>query len=330
MAYRYQLSEAKTSALREIAGVCPDSTKFVSLVNEAQRRLMRRGNWEGTEVLVRLCAHDACLTWPRYVKNVLGVRVCQGITPQIQNHWYEVIGPAKCNGWRCDSTIVNTGQAPTYRKISGSEGRLIRYYVVKRNDVGKTVTIFGKQYGGQPLQERVDGVWRDGLTITAAAPFGSTSVAVTEITRVVRQTTEGLSYLYEYDADEDQVRDIAMYEPNETNPLYLQSKIQGFCNLPRCNPDSTELQSVRFEALVKLSFVPVTNDWDFLAIDNFEALKFAIQAIRLEEANDDALGEAKMIKAIRELNFDLRDQYPDEQVPVRMRAVLGGGIVSPI
>lgn len=291
---------------------------------------MRRGGWDGTEILVKLCVYDRCIVWPRYTDTLLGARFCEGESALVQNHWYEIIGPRGCND-PCPSgaTLVDIGTTPTFRPVSGTSGKLIRYYVVKRNDVGKTITLFGTQYGGQPLQELdANGNWRAGLTITAAAPFATTSVLVTHIERVVRQETQGMAYLYEYDAGEDELRDIAAYEPSETNPLYRRSHLENFCNLPSCQ-DANGIRYVRVEALVKLAFIPVRNDWDFLAIDNFEALKFAVQGIRLEESNDDALGEAKMLKAVRELNMDLRNKFPEEQTPVAVYAVLGGGVVSP-
>lgn len=292
---------------------------------------MRRGGWDGTEVLVNVCVYDRCVVWPRYVETLLGARFCDGSSALVQNHWYEIIGPRGCNDpFPCNVTIVDIGNSPTFRPVSGTTGKLIRYYVVKRNDVGKTITIFGTQFGGQPLQELdADGNWRDGLTLTAAAPFISTSVMVTHIDRVVRQATQGMSYLYEYDPTANTLRDIAAYEPSETNPLYRRSRIENFCNLNSCQ-DANGIRYVRIEALVKLAFIPVKNDWDFLAIDNTESLKFAIQGIRLEEANEDALGEAKMLKAVRELNYDLRTKFPQEQTPVVVHAMLGGFVTNPI
>jgi hypothetical protein len=69
---------------------------------------------------------------------------------------------------------------------------------------------------------------------------------------------------------------------------------------------------------VKLEFVPVSNDRDFLLIDNFDAIKFMIQAIKFEEANDDQNAEIKITKAIRELNMESSDKNPDEQTAIRV------------
>lgn len=329
MAYKFQLSDARTSALADIAAVCPSSAKFTSLVNEAQELLLKRGNWENTETLVRLCLHDRCLTLPRYVQTVLGARFCDGSPATIQNNWYTITMAPICKGWlSCERYMSDRGTAPTYRRIDPA-GALVRYYVRNRPDIGKTITIYGKGVGGQPLQTRDSaGNWTPGITLTAAAPFVSSTVLVTEITSVVRQATQGMSYLYEYNAADDELKDLAFYEPSETNPRYRQMEFFNFCSMNGCTDDNG-VRRVQVELLVKLAFVPVVHDYDFLMIDDFRAIKLAIQAVRSEESNDDTMAEVKLQKAIRELNLGLRNQFPAEQTPVRMESV-GGPICSPI
>lgn len=330
MAYKFQLSDARTSALADIAAVCPSSAKFTSLVNEAQELLLKRGNWENTETLVRLCIHDRCLTLPRYVAAVLGARFCDGSTATIQNNWYTITQGPICKGWiSCERVMSDRGTAPTYRRIDSADGRLIRYYVRNRPDIGKTITIYGKGAGGMPLQTRdSSGNWTPGITLTAAAPFVSSTVLVTEITSVVRQATQGMSFLYSYNAADDELKDLAFYEPSETNPRYRQMEIFNFCSMNGCTDDNG-VRRVQAEFLVKLAFVPVVNDYDFLMIDSFRALKLAIQGVRAEEANDDVMAEVKIQKAVKELNLELRDQFPAEQTPVHYESV-GGVVCSPI
>lgn len=224
--------------------------------------------------------------------------------------------------------MADRGTAPTYRRIA-PEGALIRYYVRNRPDIGKTITIYGKGVGGMPLQTRdSDGNWTPGITLTAAAPFVSSEVLVTEITSVVRQATQGMSFLYAYYADDDILKDLAFYEPSETNPRYRQMEFFNWCSINSCEDDNG-VRQVQVELLVKLAFVPVHQDYDFLMIDSFRALKLAIQGIRAEEANDDVMAEVKLAKAVKELNLELRDQFPAEQTPVRYESI-GGVIVSPM
>lgn len=339
MSYKYQLIDAKQSTLKQIAAVCPNSTAFVDLVNEAQRRLLKRGNWFGTEILAQFCIHGGCITWPRHVGTVLGVKMgCEEV--ELRNHWYSIIGPS---GWStyngfgagfnlagfndCGSEMTEVGVSPCYNEISGTTGKLIRYYPTKQNDVGKTITLYGKQYGGQPLQRQdTNGDWIPGIVITAAMPFGTNSTLVTHIDSVVRDASQAPIGLYEYDSTTNLVRDLAWYEPSETNPRYRQSRINGF--RPGCK-DSNGRCITRLNALIKLEHIPLVNDYDFLIIDDFDALKLAIQAIKLEEANNDELANAKWIEAVHELNLEDRNKLPNQQTPVKVRVVGGCAITSP-
>lgn len=341
MAYRYQLSDLKKGTLLNIAGSCTNSDDFVDTANEVQRRLLRRGNWYDTEWIVKLCVHDGCVTWPRYVGTVLAARFCDGIISDVKNRWYSIIGGAHAlNPYQVgyDLTFEDIGNAPTYNQVwPGDNGKLIRYYVVHDNDVGKTIKIFGKKIGGQPLQEvDANGDYVDGITITSAKPYGTSSVYVSHIDSVVREKTQGMAYLYEYDSTNDVLRDLAAYEPNETNPSYRRSRIQNFCCAPKCTVTTTvsgtdyDVKTASIQALVKLEHFDLENDSDFLLIDNYEAFKFGFQAVKLEEANDDAAAEVKWTKATRELNLQLRDKNPANSTAVRMSVINGCTILNPI
>jgi len=210
---------------------------------------------------------------------------------------------------------VDANTVPIFNQVSGNTGKLIRYHVVKANDYGKTITIYGKQYGGQPLQQQVDGVWQNGLSITAAYPIAQTTTLVTKIDAVVREATEGMAYVYEYDPATTKLRMLAAYEPGETNPSYRHMAIPALACTPwRCGDNGEKIW--QFEALVKLQYIPVVNDNDFLLVDDFDALALAIQSIKFDEANDAGNAEAYMRKAIRELNYELRDKSPSDQLSV--------------
>lgn len=338
MPFQFSLAEAKQSALKNIAGSCPDSQQFLDLVNEAQRRLLRRGNWFGTEWRMRVCFTGCHITWPKFVATVLRIKFCGTNASPIYNNHYSFIGPYQCDGnrsgldgslgqgWCAGTRLEDANMAPCYNDITGNTGKLIRLYVVKRNDIGKKARIYGKQFGGQPLQEKdADGNWVPGLSITAAAPFGSTSILVTKIDAVILEPMQGTSRLYEYDPNTNLMRDLAAFDPGETNPRLRRHNVH---NLWQGCKDSDGVTQHTAEALVKLSFQPVYDDRDLLVLDNFDALKFAVMAIKAEEAGDNATAEAQMIKAIRELNFDLRNGQPDFQTAVRVHVVDGRRIVN--
>jgi hypothetical protein len=190
--------------------------------------------------------------------------------------------------------------------------------VVKATDYGKTIRIYGTKLGGQPLQEKVNGVWQMGITLTAASPFAQSAVLVTRIDQVVRERTEGMTYLYQYDPVALKQLQLAVYEPNDTNPQFRKSLVTGF-NQIRGNEDENGQKTWTCDAMVKLQYFPVVNDRDFLFIGDFDALAYGIQALNFDNDNNAAQAEAYFTKAIRELNFESRDKNPGQNFVVKAR-----------
>lgn len=330
--YKYTLQDARNAAdLVTASGVVSTSKQFTDYLNQAQRRLMRRGDWFDTDQVLSFCVSGCIIQWPRWVSAIRGVRFGKGKPANLFNHWYSFVGPhRRGSGFHCDAVIEDADLNATANEVSGTTGRYIRYYVVLASDVGKTITLFGSQYGAQPLQEQdASGNWQNGTTITAASPFGSTSQLVTRIDAISRQETDGMAYLYEYDPVANTLRDLAAFEPSDTNPRIRRSRI---INKPfsHTKPDANGICWTPIEALVKAEFIPVSSPRDFLMVDNFDALKFMIKAIKAEEANDSQTSETQIVQAIRELNFELRDKNSDEQTAVRVSPVMGRKIYNPI
>jgi hypothetical protein len=331
MPYTLQLSDAKASPIRNVAGVSVDDQAFIDLINEAQRRLMRRGSFFELDQVMHFSLTGCDIVWPNFVGTVLGVKFCHGRPALLSNQNYSFVGPYHGHApFASDVEIVDNGTACCSREVSGTLGKIISYHIVKPSDVGKTITLYGRQYGGQPLQELdTNGVLQMGLTLTAALADVKATALVTKIDSIVRQATDGMTYLYEADdAAGTHLRDISTYAPNETNPRYRRSCILGNPHHGWTDP-VTGVKRHEIEALVKLAFIPVVNDRDFLMVDNLDALKFMVNAIRLEEANDEQGAEVKIACAIRELNMEMRDRQPQDQTPVRIQVLSGNTIRSP-
>ncbi len=313
-----QLIDARSDyGIRTAAGVCNNGAQFADLIDSSEEQLMKRGAWFGSEVLMRLCVHGCDVVFPRRVGTVKGLRFCgENYTP-IQNNWWFIIG-GRCDNFQPNTRAIDTGEnVPIFSQVTGTTGKFIRYHVVKAQDIGKTITIYGKQYGAQPLQELVAGAWQPGVTITAATPFAQTTALVTKIDSVVREATQGMAYLYEYDTATMLLRMLAMYEPNETNPAYRRMRIPQMS----CRAHSTDANGIstwQMEALVELQHIKIEHDYDFLIIDDFAALRYAVQARKLEEAGDFQSAEAFWDKAIRELNYRDRQKSPSDQLSVRV------------
>lgn len=338
MPYQFQVATLQEDvAIQKISGVRPDSHQFYALINEVIESLMRRGGWFDLEQRIQFCLCGMHIVWPNFVGTVLAIRFCHGEVAVSRNGWYSFAPNQSMNrgrrgyggfngfgfneggygfgfGENADVIVEDTNTRPCYNDISCVNGSYLRYVVVNPNDYGKTITIYGKQLGGQLLQHRSDtGTIVDGLTLTAANPYDQSFVLVGSggIQSIVRDATESMAYLYEYDPATGLLRDIGMYQPGETHPRYRCSRI---LNVPRRTNQQGQCCWTPIEAKIKLKFIPLTNPLDFIPIDNKRAIKLGIQAVKLEEKNEDSAAAEKWALAVHELNLESFDKSPDDQI----------------
>jgi len=352
MAYQFQLLDAQNdTALKNVCGCSPQSSQFISLLNQAQRRLAIRGDFYGMIQTCCMVFQGCQIAWPRYFSTILGARSCNDMV-DVKNDWYSFTGAWRGNyrnqgfsdlgnyggwglgyGFASNRTLQDNGRAPIFQNITGGgNGQIIRYYVSHSNDLGKTITLYGNQFGNYPLQEKdASNNWVNGLTLTAATPYAATTVNVTNIQSIVRQPTQGQAYLYEYDVASNTQRLLAIFEPNDTNPMFRRSIVIGGSQCKNTPQDPTAPKFNSLELLVKLEFIPVVAPRDFLLVDNFDALKFMIQAVKTEEANDNTTSEVFIAKAIRELNFTDRNKWPNKSIPISLNSTNSNRVItSPI
>ena len=329
--------QVKESGITDIASACSESSQFAGYVNQATDRLMTRGNWIGTVQPIQLCVYGHCLTWPRYVGTPLAVNVCGRNIP-VQGNWFSFLplnngmlsgrrglGDFFWDGRRFwgNRAIVteNDGWSPVFRQIGktlNDAGNYVRAYPRCQADIGKTITFFGIDGNGQPVQQRINGVWSDGITLTLELPFASTPMPLRKVLRVVKDVTVCPINCYQYDANNNVLLDLAQYDPQETTPSYAHSVIRG--NREHCRDANGNELPTQITALVKLAFQRVVNDTDLVLIDNLAALKLMIMAIKKEDAGDAAGSTAFEGKAIHELNLQLRDKIPTDQIPVTVES----------
>lgn len=324
------LQEVRSSGALNIAGVCPTSTEFTRLVNEATSRIMRRGDWSGIVIPIYVCVTRGCVVFPRYVLNVRKMNQCCSMVP-IKNNWYEFM--PNDSAWIWDSsrynyeswaafrypygpqcTVVGQTQTPVFQDILG-EGRLLQVNTRYQNDLGKEIKFFGVDNNGQALIEKVNGTWTPGITLTLASPYVRSTMFVRGVERVIKDETEGPVNVYAYNATDDVLEEVAQYDGSETNPSYSKYKLGNYPQ-PGCS-------NFPITALVKLRYVPAKNADDLVLIDNLDALKLMMQAVKLEDAYDFAHANEAELKSIRELNLQLNDECPLDQIPARM-GELGG------
>lgn len=322
----------KASEVPATVGVCPDSDQFRDYTNKATRLAMNRGDFWGTVERMKLCVYDSCLVWPRYVGTPLAVNICGGHT-EVWNHWYHFMplsrfdfcpggftfhGIGGCHG---NVVTINDGTSPVFNPIACNTSRYIRAYPSTQEDVGKTTRIFGVDENGQTIRtQNADSTWTDGVELTLAVPFVSTSFKIREITRIIKQETQGVLRYYQYDDENDVLLDLVFLDPSEISPSFRKSRLPSRWRNGSCSG----VRSV--EALVKLEFIPVRHDTDLVQVSNIDALSDLMLSVKYSNGGDAAMAKDFESKGIRELNLELNNKLPNEQTPVEIN---GFGSATP-
>lgn len=317
-------SEAQQSRALRISGVCSTSPQFGDLLNDATRLLIKRGNWTSTIQFCNACIYGDIVTWNRYVNTVLALDVC-GRPTQPVNMWHDWLPPgdeearSRFRHWRHHGRgnldTVQLGTSPVFNQINPNEPQFIQVFPTDPQDNGKTITILGLDQNSQPvLSPRTDGTIQPGEKIIIQTPYSVSKNVFTRVDRVVKDQTRGRLNVFQFDAVLSILLPLAIYEPNETAPQYQQTRVPRFHNARGCGCSPNMVR-----AMVKIQFVEVQNPDDLVQIDNLDALALAMQSVKHSDAYDHAGAEAAMARAVRDLNYQLRDKFPLEQTTVSFR-----------
>lgn len=322
--------------IQRAAVYCNTSPEFRDLTNQAQRRLMRRGDWIGSAVPIYVCVYNGCVVWPRYVQAVRKIMFCNHHVP-VENLWYRFMegicdrggmawwGNTMWGPWGVPQGFLQqSGKTSVFQDIQG-DGRLVRAYARCPQDLGSTVTIFGTDNNGQPLHtNNGDGTYSNGVKLVLQKPFASTPMFVRSIDYVLKDPTQCIVDLYAYNAATDLLEDLAHYDPTETRPDYERNRLSiptPPCGLGGVAPPSSGKRGV--VALVKLKYFPAQFPTDLIFIDNLDALQFEIRSIKAGDAGKIAEKQEWEVAAIEALNRDIENQSPDTQF-ASINNVFGG------
>lgn len=301
--------------LATVANVSASSTTFTDYINEAVRELMSTGDWWNTVVKAMLNVYDGCVTWPRWVGSLRALTT-RGGSARIYDRWYTFVPIDRSEWgwlrdwrsgvWHGEIHVENDGTTPVFNNVPCGASNYLQVYRRLAADNGKTITFFGLDANGQPYSETV--TLDDGIP---AAPYIRTSKAFQRIDQVTKDVTSGIVDVYQYDPINNVLLDCAHYAGGETTPDYQHSRIRG--GLAGCCNGARTVT-----LLAKQQFVPVVANTDIVQIDNLEAIGTMIQSLKCRVASDpDGAVKFKLL-AIKNLNNQLRDHFPDDQIPVQV------------
>lgn len=313
------------SGAPEAIGRClTDVVELTAACNEATQRLLQtnknQGFW-GTAVPMAFTVVGNYITGPRNVARITDLAVCNQPV-NIRNGFYEFLmdgagvqPPIPCCTSPCAITeALDRGVFPTQATIATS-GYGVRIYSTDPRDVGKRLLIQGLDQNGLAFRCQDGFSWVLGQYMDLAAVGIPTNIGfeVSKITGIQKDTTYGDVLLYEYNITTGANGNLlARFAPDETEPSYRRYYLN---NLPTtcCNT----VPATQVTGMVKLEYVPVSIDTDWLGIQNIPALIEECMAIRygrMDSPQALQMAAAKHREAIRLLNNEL-DHYTDRNRP---------------
>lgn len=321
---RTTLRNLKDSRIPSVLNLSPEDTRLIQYVNEATTRLIQTGEkWWGAYGEFVFCVDNSCITLPRQIANVEAVAVCGQPIP-IRGSWFQFLqagpGAPECEGTARSCGLQfsqKAGDFCTYRDIIGT-GKKLKVYADVSEDADAKITLMGLDENYQWIRSQVAGDWIDGeqVAINSTTPQLSTHF-FTSLVSVQKPQTNGPVRLYEYDTTLLTQRDIAVYEPDETNPAYRRVEIRGLPGGGGCCGETADCEEAKVTVMAKLEFIPVARDADWLLIGNLPALKMELMSLMKEEAN---VWEQSIVYHQKALKL-LRDE---------LRHYVGGGVIQPI
>jgi len=291
----------------------------VSVTNQAQRRLMTRGKWVGTYARYRVCINSACVTWPRQIETIESFQICN--TPgRVRDQFFEFLsnGPG---GMKEDSNIgyqlLDRGMAATFDDPIADAGNKVRVHSDVTEDSSLRILIQGYDENAQWIRTQDSGVWVDGEYVSISTNYQYTTKRFSNITGVQKPITNGPVRLYEYNtATSTAVKALAIYENDETVPLYRRSMIAGLSDMGSCD-GSADCTNKSVVVMAKLRYIPVRVDNDYLLIGNLPAIIDMAKSIDYMAKNEFQLAKAYEASAVAELQRELESH-------------LGAGSVRPL
>lgn len=308
---RTTLLDAKNEGLPSAIGRCADDAVFLTRLNTACRRLLKRGKYWGTFGRYRMCVTDGCLTLPPQIATLESVAVC-GRPLRVHDQWFEFLenglgiqqvssttgSVCGVNGSGCAGDAKYRGRYPTFQDVTGTDKKLWLVCDLAA-DVGKEVLVMGYDENNNWIRTVQDGVMADGEVIALAQSPGTVSSNIFSIITDVQlnETRDGQCWLYSlapaYDPTTSDKVMLANYQYFETRPSYARYYIGGI--LSGTSDDNGNCSLTTVDVMAKHDFIPAVKDNDYLVIGNLDALEFMIQAL---EKYRNAVSQAQVAEAM--------------------------------
>lgn len=316
-------------------GICVGNVPALAgLVNVATERLIsdptapEEGWWGGwAKYVFNVTVGQPYIVAPRGVARiiVMDVNTCP---VKIQNSFYEFLDfgeglqpkPCKqniCNGFTQtydrESTPILGTLLPT--------PQIIRVFPTDPRDTSKTVIVQGTDQNGVTVTSTDPTTNQTilGEILTLDLPFVDTVNNFATITGIQKDSTFGPVTIFQVDPTTGDSNTLSAMEPSETAAAYRKYFVG---NLP-CRPQCTGIGFNQVTAMVKLEYIPIQSDPDWLGIPCVPALIAECESLRFATMDSEkafSMAERKHSEALRllfgQLTHYMGDTRPAIEVPL--------------
>ena len=290
---RTRLYDIRMSRGAQAVGLCKaDVSRIADLANSAQRRLLLDRSagdegWWGTwaEMAFNVSTTNPYITTPREIARIEQIVVCDEPV-KVHNQFYEYIQlgngrlPKTCQG-DCYKPleVLSRNTVPLFADLTGTP-RIIRMYPTDPLDYdNRRILVQGTDTADVPVTS-MDGRYQiKGVYSTLGAPFVDSAIQFNSITGIQKDLTIGQVQFFEVNPTTGDQTLVLIMEPTETTAWYRRYYLS---NLPT-NCCGATAGTIAVKAIVKLDFIPVSADQDYLLIGNIEAMIEEMQAVRYSE-----------------------------------------------
>jgi hypothetical protein len=319
-------------------GYCASNPNLLPLVNEASQLLFNAGDYLHKFARYRFrvgqnCCGARIITWPAEIETIEFLSINNTPVP-VRNLPFEFIenaigeigksdpawnygGPGwyDCNRFRI---LGDREEVCSFEDIEGPDNKLMAGSSLPADD-GAWIILLGYDQNQQWIRTLQNGVYVDGeyLTLNAASP-PTTANYFSTLKGVQFSVTprNGVVNLVAVNEATGQQRTISSYQYNESVPIYRRSILSGTA-FSKC---------LSVIALVRLRFIPIMFDTDYLQIGNLSALKDMMISLTKRDNGDAQNALAFKQMAMSALDDELR-QYqgtaPKKVVSFQSRGLWG-------
>lgn len=316
-------ANVKASRIPKKLGFCPDDPRLLDLYNSAEERMVVHGRWKGLVAWIQFCVDSlGCVALPRNIETVERWAV-NGVPANMDNWYWSFIkyvgripscracgNHGTVNGCGCGALYtIQTGTSPLNIRMQTVPGpAFVKLYPRSATDVGKRVLLQGYDLNNQWVKRSYGGVFVDGEYITLASPFAMSSAQYVAITGAQKDLTDESVLVHSYNSTTTIEVKLAEWDADELNPAYQVYQMpKSACG--RCRTGTHCRATV--DALVKLAHIPIRQDTDWLLLQNLVAIEHAMRGQQDYDNDRDTDGDKNMIRAISELNHELRSSTGD-------------------